>query len=131
MVEEVLQENLQTIQDYLDGKDSALRYLVGQIMKKTKGKANPKMASELLETALEALGFQCWRLPFSENGTPDVDNLFARLGTGSPHFCFAGHVDVVPEGEVSKWSHPPFEADIFNKYLFRYLAREKFRRSDS
>ena len=54
MVEEVLQENLQTIQDYLDGKDSALRYLVGQIMKKTKGKANPKMASELLETALEA-----------------------------------------------------------------------------
>lgn len=54
IVEEVLQENLQTIQDYLDGKDSALRYLVGQIMKKTKGKANPKMASELLETALEA-----------------------------------------------------------------------------
>jgi len=71
-----------------------------------------------LETALEALGFQCWRLPFSENGTPDVDNLFARLGTGSPHFCFAGHVDVVPEGEVSKWSHPPFKADISNKYLF-------------
>ncbi|MBE04896.1 MAG: succinyl-diaminopimelate desuccinylase [Gammaproteobacteria bacterium] len=73
---------------------------------------------DTLETALEALGFQCWRLPFSENGTPDVDNLFARLGTGSPHFCFAGHVDVVPEGEVSKWSHPPFEADISNKYLF-------------
>ena len=73
---------------------------------------------DTLETALEALGFQCWRLPFSENGTPDVDNLFARLGTGSPHFCFAGHVDVVPEGEVSKWSHPPFKADISNKYLF-------------
>ena len=52
VVEEVLQENPKTIQDYLDGKNSALRFLVGQIMKKTKGNANPKMASEILETTL-------------------------------------------------------------------------------
>ena len=75
-------------------------------------------ALDTLVTALDLLGFECWRLPFSEEGTEDVDNLFARLGTESPHFCFAGHVDVVPEGEATRWSHPPFQADIYGQRLF-------------
>ena len=54
LVEDVLQENPKTIEDYINGKDSALRFLVGQVMKKTKGQANPKIASEILKTALEA-----------------------------------------------------------------------------
>ncbi len=67
-------------------------------------------ALTLLQGALEALGFQCWRLPFSDADTPDVDNLFARIGTGSPHICFAGHTDVVPPGDPALWRHGPFEA---------------------
>lgn len=63
-----------------------------------------------LQAALESLGFQCWRLPFSDVDTPDVDNLFARIGTGSPHICFAGHTDVVPPGDSTLWRHNPFEA---------------------
>lgn len=67
-------------------------------------------ALTLLQGALEALGFQCWRLPFSDVDTPDVDNLFARIGTGAPHICFAGHTDVVPPGDPALWRHGPFEA---------------------
>ena len=72
----------------------------------------PKDAGALdtLQMRLEELGFECTRLVFRERGTADVDNLFARKGTGKPHFCFAGHTDVVPTGEESDWDHPPFKA---------------------
>jgi len=69
-------------------------------------------ALSLLERVLGAAGFACHRLTFSEPGTPDVDNLFARLGTGRPHLCFAGHTDVVPPGEDRLWRHPPFAGII-------------------
>ncbi len=69
-------------------------------------------ALDVLEDALTGLGFACTRLPFSEPGTPDVDNLYARIGTGSPAFCFAGHTDVVPVGDVSAWSADPFAAEV-------------------
>lgn len=65
-------------------------------------------ALDLLQARLEGLGFTCHRLLFSEDGTPDVDNLYARLGTAQPNFCFAGHTDVVPPGDVSDWASPPF-----------------------
>ena len=55
-----------------------------------------------LEDALKPAGFECTRLPFSADNTPDVDNLFARLGSTGPHLCFAGHVDVVPTGEIGR-----------------------------
>ncbi|PLX41464.1 MAG: succinyl-diaminopimelate desuccinylase [Hyphomicrobiales bacterium] len=74
-------------------------------------------ALDVLQAHLEAAGFTCTRLPFSEPGTPDVDNLFARLGTRPPHFCFAGHVDVVPPGDESRWAHPPFAAQIADGYV--------------
>ena len=50
----------------------------------------------VLETALTPLGFLCHRLRFDDANTPSIDNLYARLGTGGPNFCFAGHTDVVP-----------------------------------
>ena len=62
-------------------------------------------ALDVLSGALTYLGFECTRLKFE-----DVDNLFARYGTGAPHFCFAGHTDVVPPGDAALWSSPPFEA---------------------
>ena len=71
-----------------------------------------------LQKELEALGFQCHRLVFSEIGTPDVDNLFARIGEGEPHFCFAGHTDVVPTGDLKSWSADPFGAEIVEGRLF-------------
>lgn len=65
-----------------------------------------------LESILTPAGFDCRRLRFAEPGLPEVDNLFAQFGTGSPHFCFAGHADVVPPGDEALWSHPPFAAEI-------------------
>ena len=71
-----------------------------------------------LENLLSTHGFTCQRLIFREEGTPDVDNLFARFGSGAPHLCFAGHTDVVPEGLVDKWSHAPFAADIADGFIY-------------
>ena len=75
-------------------------------------------ALDLLAARLEALGFTCHRLRFSEPGTPDVDNLYARIGTRAPHFCFAGHTDVVPVGRAESWSVDPFAAAIHGDLLF-------------
>ena len=71
----------------------------------------------LLEAALEPLGFVCHRLKFSAPGTPDVENLYARLGTGRPNFCFAGHTDVVPVGETADWANDPFSGKIVDGAL--------------
>jgi succinyl-diaminopimelate desuccinylase len=64
-------------------------------------------ALTLLENHLTKLGFTCHRLKFSE-----VDNLYARIGTESPHLCYLGHTDVVPVGDLSSWKYPPFDAVI-------------------
>lgn len=69
-------------------------------------------ALDTLSDALTALGFACIRLPFAQAGTAPVDNLFARIGDGRPHICFAGHTDVVPAGDRLAWSRDPFGADI-------------------
>ena len=69
-------------------------------------------ALDLLQSTLEGMGFVCHRLPFSDDDTPDVDNLYARYGTAAPNFCFAGHTDVVPTGPVDEWSVDPFKAEI-------------------
>jgi succinyl-diaminopimelate desuccinylase len=69
-------------------------------------------ALTLMQDRLEALGFACTRLPFQAEGTERVDNLFARIGTGGPHFCFAGHTDVVPPGERERWADDPFGGNI-------------------
>ncbi|TNE38548.1 MAG: succinyl-diaminopimelate desuccinylase, partial [Alphaproteobacteria bacterium] len=69
-------------------------------------------ALDCLQQTLEGLGFSCERMLFSEEGQDDVDNLFASVGQGSPHFCFAGHTDVVPVGNLANWSVNPFDAVI-------------------
>ncbi len=66
-------------------------------------------ALDLVERRLKALGFTTHRLPFTEPGTPDVDNLFAKLGAAGPHLVFAGHTDVVPTGDPARWRCDPFE----------------------
>ena len=75
-------------------------------------------ALALLETMLVGVGFDCHRLTMREPGTPDVENLYARLGTEAPHVCFAGHTDVVPPGEEAQWTHPPFSGAIVDGMVY-------------
>lgn len=63
-----------------------------------------KGANALIANRLAAIGFSTESMPFGE-----VNNLWARLGTTGPVFCFAGHTDVVPTGPASEWRFPPFE----------------------
>ena len=66
----------------------------------------------LIEDTLKAAGFATHRIVFSEPGWPDIDNLYARIGTGAPCIVFAGHTDVVPPGDAAKWRFDPFSAEI-------------------
>lgn len=75
-------------------------------------------ALDVLQSALDGFGFRTRRMPFSEPGEADVDNLFASIGTGSPHFCFAGHTDVVPPGDSTAWSADPFAAEVRDGRLY-------------
>ena len=68
-------------------------------------------ALDVLEAVLKELGFTTHRLPFG-----DVDNLYARLGDAAPHFCFAGHTDVVPVGDG--WQQDPFAAEVKDGILY-------------
>ena len=68
-------------------------------------------ALDVLEAVLKELGFTTHRLPFG-----DIDNLYARAGTAAPHFCFAGHTDVVPVGEG--WQQDPFAAEVKDGMLY-------------
>jgi succinyl-diaminopimelate desuccinylase len=61
-----------------------------------------------LEGVLRPAGFEVHRPVFSAPGTPDVENLYARFGTARPCLLFAGHTDVVPPGDASRWRHDPF-----------------------
>ena len=72
----------------------------------------------VLQTALGAVGFAVQRATFSEPGTPDIDNLYARIGTGTPHIAFAGHTDVVPPGDETAWSLQPFAGEVKNGFLY-------------
>ncbi len=75
-------------------------------------------ALDLLEKKLSEIGFVCERMKFSGDGGEDTDNLYARFGTGKKFFCFAGHTDVVPPGDLAEWKHPPFSAVIENGVLY-------------
>ena len=72
----------------------------------------------LTGAALERLGFTNHHMTFSEDGTPDVSNLYARLGDCGPNFCFAGHTDVVPVGDAKAWNLEPFAAEIRDDILY-------------
>ena len=68
-------------------------------------------ALSVLAAALTPLGFTCHSLAFGE-GEERVENLYARRGSAGPHFCFAGHTDVVPPGDLSAWQADPFGGEI-------------------
>ena len=75
-------------------------------------------ALALIEKLLKGAGFEVHRVTFAEAGTDPVENLYARIGTTTPHLMLAGHTDVVPPGDESKWSHPPFAAEIADGMLY-------------
>jgi succinyl-diaminopimelate desuccinylase len=70
-------------------------------------------AMDLVQTALEGLGFSCRRMRFGE-----IENLYARIGEGAPNLCFAGHTDVVPIGDEDAWSTGPFEGEVREGILY-------------
>jgi len=69
-------------------------------------------ALAFIESVLREAGFEVHRPVFSAPGTPDVENLYARYGKAEPYLLFAGHTDVVPPGDVSRWRHDPFSGAI-------------------
>ena len=70
-----------------------------------------------LEKKLKKLGFKTKILEFREKNTKPVKNLYARLGNKSPNFCYAGHLDVVPAGNLKDWTVNPFKPSIKNGHL--------------
>jgi succinyl-diaminopimelate desuccinylase len=72
----------------------------------------------VLENILESAGFDVHRVTFSEPGTADIDNLYARIGSGAPHITFAGHTDVVPPGDESAWTHGAFAGEVKDGFLY-------------
>lgn len=75
-------------------------------------------ALDVLERLLKDAGFTVHRVTFSEPGTADIDNLYARIGDGAPHLTFAGHTDVVPPGDETAWSLGAFAGEIKDGYLY-------------
>ena len=69
-------------------------------------------ALDVLQDILSEMGFRCEQVNFSAADTPDVNNLYAKFGHSSPNFCFAGHTDVVPVGDLEAWTVDPFGAEI-------------------
>jgi succinyl-diaminopimelate desuccinylase len=72
----------------------------------------------VLENILKTAGFEVHRVAFSEPGTADIDNLYARIGTSAPHISFAGHTDVVPAGDEAAWTQGAFSGDIKDGFLY-------------
>jgi succinyl-diaminopimelate desuccinylase len=73
---------------------------------------------DVLAQALSGLGFEIHRVRFEELDHDPVDNMFAKIGTAAPLFCFAGHLDVVPAGDASAWIYPPFEPTVKDGVLY-------------
>ena len=75
-------------------------------------------ALSYLQELLTRSGFEVHRAIFAEPGAAPVDNLYARIGSARPNLLFAGHTDVVPPGNESAWSHPPFAGEVAEKGLY-------------
>ena len=71
-----------------------------------------------LRDLMTEAGFTAELVTFSAPGTPDVLNLYARFGTAAPNLAFAGHTDVVPVGDASRWRFPPFSAEVADGQLW-------------
>ena len=89
--------------------------LTAQLIRCPSVTPNEAGAIKLLEDMLSQHGFHCTRI--SRGG---VENLFARWGSSNkgPSFAFNGHTDVVPVGELGKWTFDPFGAEIENGFMY-------------
>ncbi len=74
-------------------------------------------AINIVAKNLKKLGFKCQIMEFQEKGTSKIKNLYAKIGKNSPNFCFAGHTDVVPVGDLKSWTVNPFGGVIKNQKL--------------
>ena len=72
----------------------------------------------VLQNLLNAAGFEVHRVTFSETGTADIDNLYARIGSEAPHLTFAGHTDVVPAGDETAWTLGAFSGEVKDGFLY-------------
>ena len=72
---------------------------------------------KFLEKKLKKLGFKTKILEFKEKSFRPVKNLYARLGTEGPNFCYAGHLDVVPPGNIKDWTVNPFKPSVKKSHL--------------
>ena len=72
---------------------------------------------KFLAKKLTAIGFKCKILEFKEKNSKPVKNLYAKLGTLQPNFMFAGHLDVVPPGNLKDWTVKPFNPSVKKKHL--------------
>ena len=72
---------------------------------------------KFLEKKLKKLGFKTKIIEFKEKNFKPVKNLYARIGNKEPNFCYAGHLDVVPPGNINDWTINPFKPSIKKGYL--------------
>ena len=72
---------------------------------------------KFLEKKLKKMGFETKILNFKEKNFQPVKNLYARLGSKGPNFCFAGHLDVVPPGDIKDWTVNPFRPSVKKGHL--------------
>jgi len=72
---------------------------------------------KFLTKKLTSIGFKCRILEFKDKNSKPVKNLYARLGNSQPNFMFAGHLDVVPPGNLKDWTVKPFNPTIKGNYL--------------
>ena len=87
--------------------------LCSELISRASVSPDDKGCQEVLAARLENLGFQIEHLPFA-----DVKNLWARRGNDAPLFCFAGHTDVVPAGNIESWDSEPFSPEIRDGLLY-------------
>ncbi len=72
---------------------------------------------KFIDKTLKSIGFKTKILEFKEKNTEPVKNIYARLGNNGPNFCYAGHIDVVPPGNINNWSSHPFKPTVKNGKL--------------
>ena len=83
-----------------------------------------KKSFDFLEKLFKKYNFEIHRVKFGSADTMEVENMFAIIGSGSPHLNFAGHVDVVPPGELNSWKHPPFSGHIEDGIIYARGAED-------
>jgi len=72
---------------------------------------------KFLEKKLKKLGFKTKIIEFKEKNFKPVKNLYAKIGDKGPNFCYAGHLDVVPPGDINQWTINPFKPAIKKGHL--------------